>query len=206
MPCFTKQDCWKCHILIATGHLWEWVFNNLCRIAFRLIQKTPCAFTQMLKTWRDTDGVAVVQLSEICLDFTLSQADGLMALTTRSCPPFSSHSPTSFLPFSFLFLSVCLFPERPEKRENKCPTPGCDGTGHVTGLYPHHRSLSGCPHKDRIPPESEFGLIFALNTNTFLRRGNFTMAESLWQLFLGFQKIIWLLHFLILISRFYYYF
>uniref|UniRef100_A0A8C9L8V7 Myelin transcription factor 1 n=1 Tax=Pavo cristatus TaxID=9049 RepID=A0A8C9L8V7_PAVCR len=54
--------------------------------------------------------------------------------------------------FTYLIL---LYIPKTEKKESKCPTPGCDGTGHVTGLYPHHRSLSGCPHKDRVPPESK---------------------------------------------------
>ena len=61
--------------------------------------------------------------------------------------------------------AVSVLSHRPRKRKripytlveaskgNRCPTSGCDGVGHITGLYAMHFAVSGCPLAHGKTPE-----------------------------------------------------
>ncbi|XP_075384850.1 lethal(3)malignant brain tumor-like protein 1 [Tenrec ecaudatus] len=53
------------------------------------------------------------------------------------CPPLSCKSPPHTRTSKYSI------------HQRKCPTPGCDGLGHVTGKFTAHHCLSGCPLAER---------------------------------------------------------
>ncbi|KAM6164342.1 lethal(3)malignant brain tumor-like protein 1 isoform 2-T2 [Rhynchocyon petersi] len=59
------------------------------------------------------------------------------AASPGGCPPLSFKSLPNARTSKYSF------------HQRKCPTPGCDGSGHVTGKFTAHHCLSGCPLAER---------------------------------------------------------
>ncbi|XP_073649111.1 lethal(3)malignant brain tumor-like protein 1 isoform X4 [Tursiops truncatus] len=90
-------------------------------------------------------------------------------------PPLRPREPSSASPGGCPPLSCRSLPQTRTSKysfhHRKCPTPGCDGSGHVTGKFTAHHCLSGCPLAERNQSRLKAELS---DTEALARKRNFS--------------------------------